>query len=184
MSKIKGTVANVGKGKFSYFIMLEEKSEFYFNTKFEPKCGLGDTVGIEFEQKAANRGNVKKVTLLTDSGSAKGVADYDSSSTSDTGGVPVKRQDSIVFQNSRTAAIRTLKILLVEEAFATKGKPDEKRIQIEALIDELTARYFNAAINPRESSVLKENAEIEQDGDDGEASAWPEESAASGEWED
>ena len=48
MSKIKGTVARCGKGKYSYFIVLDEKDGFYFNTKYEPMCGVGDVVGIEY----------------------------------------------------------------------------------------------------------------------------------------
>ena len=65
MAKVKGTVTRAGKGKFSYFVQLDG-NDFYYNTKFEPPCGEGDVVGIEFEQKGPSRGNIKKIKVLTD----------------------------------------------------------------------------------------------------------------------
>ena len=50
MSRKKGTVEKVGKSKFSFYIRLDNDTR-YFNTKFEPKCGVGDTVGLEFVEK-------------------------------------------------------------------------------------------------------------------------------------
>ncbi len=161
MSRCKGKVTGIGKGKFSYFIRLDTKDGFYFNTKYDPKCGIGDVVGIEFEQKAENRGNVKKVQILEDSGSPKGMQAQDTGGG--TGGGGGSRQDSIVWQHSQEMALGLVTILLANEAFAAKGKIDAKRVQIEELVDELTTRLFNDASDPRKSKAFLSNSDIDED---------------------
>ena len=178
MAKTKGRVTGCGKGKYSYFITLEGHDGFYFNTKYEPKCGEGDIVGIEFEQKAENRGNVKRVTVLERN--STGYADTSSNSSGGTatsfnaasGG---DRQESIVWQSSRKDALVAVGILLHQEAFALKGKPDAKRVQIEELLDEITFKYFSDATDPKASNAYKTNAEVEAD----EAAAEPPREGAS-----
>ena len=169
MSKIKGTISGCGKGKFSYFITLEEKEGYYFNTKFEPKCGKGDVVGIEYESKADNRGNVQRIEVLEKNSSGyedtskkadSGYASNSGSSKSAGGG---DRQDSIVWQSSRKDALVAAGLILQVEAYALKGKTDEKRVQLDGLIDEITARYFADASDPRKSVAYTTNAEIEAD---------------------
>lgn len=181
MSKIKGTVSGVGKGKFSYFITLESKDGFYFNTKYEPKCGKGDVVGIEYEQKAENRGNVKRVEVLEDNGAPKGVQGGGgegggSGGKAETGGA---RQDSIVWQHSQEMALLLAGTLLSNEAFIIKGKADEKRVQIEELVDELTVRLFKDAMKPLDSEAYKTAGGIDSDSG-GEES----EKEEKGEWDD
>ena len=173
MSKCKGKVTALGKSKFSYFVMLDTKDGFYFNTKFEPKCGKDDVVGIDYTSKGENRGNVSKITLLEDSGSPKGVqAKEEFSGGGSSGGG--NRQDSIVFQSSRKDALVMIGVLLGAEAFATKGGPDAKRVQIESLLDEITARYFKDASDPLKSDVITSNAVVDDDAGegDGEKDGW------------
>lgn len=180
MAKIKGTVGNVGKGKFSYFVVLDEKDGYYFNTKFEPKCGKGDVVGIEYIEKGSNRGNVQKIVVLE--ANSSGYSEAPAASGKDypaaTGG---NRQDSIVWQSSRKDALVAVGIMLQQEAYMLKGKPDAKRIQIDGLIDEITVRYFADASDPMKSKAYTLNAEVTEDVPDEE----PEESEAGGadEWE-
>lgn len=163
MSRIKGTVSKVGKSQYSYFIMLDEE-QFYYNTKFEPKCKEGDVVGIEFAKKADNRGQIQKVTILTvGDGPAN---DFESKPSRPSGGRPAAggdRQDSIVWQHSQEMALRATNIIIASGGFAIKGTADKKRIQIEGLVDELTARYFNDAMNPRQSEAFKTASEIDSD---------------------
>ncbi len=182
MSKVKGTVTKQGKSKFSYYVMIDTKDGFYFNTRYEPKCGEGDVVGIEYESKGENRGNVKKITILEDNGGPKGVPKSEwNEGGSKTGGGGGNRQDSIVFQSSRKDALVLVGILLGAEAYATKGKADAKRVQIEGLLDELTAKFFADASDPRKSKVLTDNAELEEDsgggdewgGDKDDGDEWP-----------
>ena len=182
--KIKGTVSNTGEGKFSKFIMLEERDGFYFNTKFEPKCGKGDVVGIEYEQKGDTRGNIKKVVVLEDNG---GLAAASSSDSWDDTPAPSKgaappvgdRRDSIVWQSSRKDALVLAGILLGAEAFKATGKADAKRTQIEALVDEITVGFFHAASDPRNCEAFKESAVIDED------AAEPEEDdAKDGDWDE
>lgn len=175
MAKIKGTVSKASKGKFGYFLMLDG-NDFYYNTKFEPKCGEGDVVGIEYDPKGPTRGNVKRVQILEDntggyananSESGGGGGNFSSGSrgggsSSNAGG---DRQDSIITQHSQEMAISAAALIISNDAYAIKGKPDEKRVQIEGLIDELTAKFFLQAEKPRDT-VLKGAAEIEADAAD------------------
>lgn len=190
MSKCKGTVSGCGKGKFSYFITLQEKEGYYFNTKFEPKCGKGDVVGIEYESKADNRGNIKRVEVLeknsngyedTSKKADSGFSALPGSSKSAGGG---DRQDSIVWQSSRKDALVAAGLILQVEAYALKGKPDEKRVQLDGLIDEITARYFADATDPRKSAAYTTNAEIEADSDSSEGEAETETEEKADEWGD
>jgi len=187
MSKRKGTVSGVGKGKFSFFVQLDDDG-FYFNTKFEPKCGIGDVVGIEFDKKADNRGNVKNIKVLEDSGSPKGVQERASSGGGGTGNYTAdpNRQASIVFQSSRKDALVFITTLLAAEAFAVKGKADAKRVQLEELLDEITVKFFNDAMNPKDSDAFKNAGEIEEDAkeDEGETKSDEKSDEWNDEWED
>jgi len=173
MSKIKGTVSRAGKSKFSYFIQLDG-NDFYYNTKFEPKCGEGDVVGVEFKPQGDTRGQIKMIKVLEDNsgGYAKansekgddwGGSSGGGSKKSSGGGGGGDRQDSIVWQHSQEMAISLASQLLAAEAYAVKGKPDEKRVQIEGLVDELTARLFSDALDPRNSTAFKDNKVISED---------------------
>ena len=184
MSKCKGTVTACGKGKFSFFITLKERDGFYFNTKYEPKCGVGDVVGIEFEKKADNRGNVKKVTLLEDNGGKKGVQ---SAGGSGGGAASGERQDSIIWQHSQEMALSLVGLLIANEAFALKGKSDAKRVQIEELLDELTTRLFKDASNPKKSKAFTGSEEIEKDsegGEEGGKDEWDDDKDGGDTWDD
>lgn len=179
MSKCKGTVTAQGKSQYSFYVQLDTKDGFYFNTKFEPKSGIGDVVGIEYEAKGDKRGNVQKITILEDNGGPKGVQKKASGS-----GYKAEpgRQDSIVFQSSRKDALMLVGILLNVEAFALKGKPDARRVQLEELLDEVTARFFKDASAPLKSAVLTANAEIEEDA--GESDEWDNSKDDGDEWDD
>ena len=161
MSRCKGTVTSVGKGKFSFFILLDSKDGHYFNTKFEPKCGIGDVVGIEYEPKGDKRGNVQKVQILEDSGSPKGVQERASSGGGAKGGPNV--QDSIVFQSSRKDALVFLGMLIAADAVKFKGKADALRLQMTETLDEITAAFFKDAAAPRKSSALTTAEELSDD---------------------
>ena len=183
MAKIKGTVSNTGEGKFSKFIMLEERDGFYFNTKFEPKCGKGDVVGIEYEQKGDTRGNIKKIVVLEDNGGAAASSSdsWDDTPAPSKGATPASnnRQDSIVWQSARKCAVPFVAALLAAEAFKPTGKADAKRTQIENLLDEVTYRFFTAAADPRNSEAFKTNTKIDED------AAEPEEDdAKDGDWDE
>jgi len=167
VSKVKGTVTKCDKGKFSYFVMLDTKEGFYFNTKYEPKCGEGDVVGIEYEQKANNRGNVKRIEVLE-----KNSDGYKPSSNSDAGGgggssaqTGGGRQDSIVWQSSRKDALVLAGLLVTEKGIKLppESKPDARRTVIEELIDEVTCKFFADASDPRNSGAFITNAEVEED---------------------
>ena len=131
MSKIKGTVTGVGKSQYSYFVRLDG-NPFYYNTKYEPKCGEGDVVGIEFEQKGDARGNIKKLTVLEKNsdgykGDAGGGKSAGSARSAPAGG---DRQDSIVWQHSQEMALRLSTLILANGGYAVKRKTDEKRLQV------------------------------------------------------
>lgn len=182
MSKCKGTVSGCGKGKFSYFITLEEKEGFYFNTKYEPKCGKGDVVGIEYMQKAENRGNVQKVKVIESN--SNGYEDTSQSYSSNSGGGAAPsggRQDSIVWQSSRKDALVFVGMLLANDGFALKGKTDAKRTQLEELVDEVTFTFFAAASDPKASNAYATNAEVEEDAAEDEGKA---ESKGDDAWDD
>ena len=181
MSKVKGTVSGCGKGKYSFFITLVEREGFYFNTKYEPKCGKGDVVGIEFTPKGDSRGNVQKVIILESnsngyedtggSGGGKG-----GGSGGGSGGGNADRQDSIVWQSSRKDAL-VLAGLLVSNEYVKVPKGDKGRIVIEALVDEVTARFFGDASDPKKSAAYTTNVGIEED-------AKPEGDDSGGDWDE
>ena len=196
MSKAKGTVSGCGKGKYSYFITLNEREGFYFNTKYEPKCGKGDVVGIDYEQKGDSRGNVKKVVVLEKnsngyedtSGKFSGGGGSGGSSGGGTGGGD--RQDSIVFQSSRKDALVAAGLLIQTETVKIP-KGDKGRIVIEALIDEITVRFFKDASDPKASEAYSTYTEIEEDakepepsGDSGAEWEGEEKDAGSVEWDE
>ncbi len=194
MAKRKGTVSRVGKGQYSYFIQLDGDG-FYFNTKYEPKCGEGDVVGIEFTKKDDKRGQIKNVTILEQNSSGYKASASNSGGGSGGGGGGGDRQDSIVYQSSRKDAIVFVTLLLTNEAFAIKGKPEDMRVQLEELLDEITGRFFKDASDPRKSNALtgdgaddeddaKESSNDDWEGDneksDGKKGEW----AGDDEWED
>ena len=178
MAKVKGTVSGCGKGKFSYFVTLQEKDGFYYNTKFEPKCGKGDVVGIEFEQKADNRGNVKKITVLESNSNgyedtSKSFSEKGGNTQSGVGNKPGgggDRQNSIIWQHSQEMAISTTHMLVTTDGIKLPpaSKPDARRVVIEALVDELTVKFFKDASDPLASKAYSDGAGIEEDAGDGE----------------
>ena len=189
MARCKGTVTGCGKGKFSFFITLDSKDGFYFNTKYEPKCGIGDVVGIEYEPKGDKRGNVQKVQILEDSGSPKGVQSRESSggSGSNSGGsytASPDRQASIIFQSSRKDALVFLGLLIEKEAVKFKGKADSLRVQITETLDEITAAFYKDAAAPDKSNALTTAAELADDSPGEEESGKKGEWANQGSWDD
>jgi hypothetical protein len=194
MSKIKGTVSKKGESKFSHFVMLEEKDGFYFNTKFEPKCDEGDVVGIEFDQKRDNAGQISKIVVLEKGDGPKDSGGWDDKpSTSKSGGKSAPKgnatQDSIRWQAARNSALQAVEIILSVDGFATKGKADAKRLQVEALVDEITVRYYNDANDPKgsqayivNSGVADDAADSEEFGGDESKAAEQAETSAKGDW--
>ena len=167
MSRIKGTVTGEGKSQYSYYVRLDG-NQFYYNTKYEPKSGIGDVVGIEFEQKGEARGNIKKLTVLEKNSSgyeaSKPSGDWKETTKPEGGG---SRQDSIVWQHSQEMALLLSTLILANGGYAVKGKTDEKRLQVEGLVDELTARLFRDALDPRKSAAFTGAAEVEKDAEGG-----------------
>jgi hypothetical protein len=170
-SKRKGTVSKIGKSKFSYFIQLDGDGH-YFNTKFNPKCGEGDVVGITFDRKNDQRSQIKDVKLLEDKGGPKGYqdsgGDFGGGGSSNKGGgfkAEPGRQDSIVYQSSRKDALVLAGIILSNDAIKLPKDADKRRTVIEALVDETTATYFAAASDPK--SALKGETEVSKDADGG-----------------
>lgn len=167
-SKVKGKVSKILKSKFGYAIMLDD-SKFYYNTNYDPKVGEGDVVGIMFERKGDNRGNIKKVKLLTDGGSPKGFQGGNrggggggGSSNNDPA-----RQQSIVYQ-SVLKTVPGLAALIIEHGGIKipKTKPDAARIVIEELIDELAIKYTKIALDPREALKGLKDAKGESEAND------------------
>ena len=170
MSKIKGTVTSTGKGKFSFFVCVDSKDGFFFNTKFDPKCGKGDVVGIEYTQKDEKRGNISKLVVLEKNSSESAAGDnWDDDAPKATTPAAYKapeggnRQDSIVWQHSQEMGLIAAGLLLANGGFAVKGKADAARAQILALANELSYGYFQDALDPRKSAAFKESAQIEED---------------------
>lgn len=179
MSKTaQGTVSKVGKSKYSYFVMLDGEN-FYYNTKFEPKCNEGDEVKILFEQKAENRGNIKKLKVVS-----KGTGPAPQKTYGGGGGTD-NRQDSIVWQHSQEMAIRYVDAMLAAEVIPLKGDFDAKETFIRSLVDEATVRFFNAAMDPRKSPAYEDTKKVEDTvkdaGDD-----WGDDDSGSGDdgWDD
>jgi hypothetical protein len=183
MSKVKGTISKFGKGKFGFFLMLEEKDGFYFNTKYDSdQYGVGDTVGIEYLSKGETRGNVKKVKLLKDSGGTKGAQESaPRSGGGGGGGGYTDRSPSIVMQHSQEMAIAYVSLLIEQGAVSVAGKADAKRTQISAYVDEETDRFYAAAIDPKGPSTSEDSTPPKAEDADEE---WDDESEEDDEWED
>ncbi len=170
MSKIKGTVTRAGKGQYSYFLQLDG-NDFYYNTKFKPKCGEGDGVGIEFTSKDDSRGQITNVKVFEENSGG-----YDKSNSEKSeggggksgGGGGTDRNQSIVYQSSRKDALVFVGILLGAEAFAVKGKADARRVQLDELLDEYTRKFYAAAIDPA-SAVAENGGEESDDAPEGES---------------
>lgn len=167
MSKRKGTVTKIGKSQYSYYIQLDGDSH-YFNTKYNPKCGVGDVVGITFDPKGEQRSQIKDVKILEDKGGPKGMQDGGGSGGGSGGGGGYKaepgRQDSIVYQSSRKDALVLTDILVSNDAIKLPKDADKRRTIIEALVDETTVAYFAAASNPK--AAMKAEEEVKADADD------------------
>lgn len=168
MSKRKGTVSKIGKSQYSFYILLDGE-QFYFNTKFEPKCGVGDTVGIEYEPKGDKRGQIKNVKILEDSGSPKGLQESSGGGGGGRSGggsytADPDRQASIIFQSSRKDALVLADLLVSNEAIKLPKDADKRRTVIEALVDETTYAYFKAASDPK--AALKDEAGVDDDADE------------------
>lgn len=173
MSKIKGTVTRTGKGKFSYFVGLDSKDGFYFNTKFEPKCNEGDVVGIEYEQKGETRGNIQKIVVLEANPNPPAKDSWDSSepgkwSEADVSNYKkaiggVNRQDSIVWQHSQEMGIQMTALLVANGGFTVKGKADAIATQLTEKVNEIAYSQFNDALDPRASVAFTTNAELAKD---------------------
>jgi hypothetical protein len=167
MSKRKGTVTKIGKSQYSFYIQLDGDSH-YFNTKFDPKCGVGDVVGITFDKKGEQRSQIKDVKILEDKGGPKGMQGGGGSGGGKGGGgytAEPGRQDSIVYQSSRKDALVLVDILVSNGAIKLpKTNVDGRRTVIEALVDETTVAYFAAASNPK--AAMKAEEEVKADADD------------------
>ena len=169
-SKRKGTVSKIGKSKFSYFVQLDSDG-FYFNTKYDPKCGVGDVVGITFEPKGDTRGQITAIKILEDKGGPKGMqAEGDSGGGGGKSGgtytASPDRQDSIIYQSSRKDALVLAGILVSNDGIKLPKDTDKRRTIIEALVDETTLVYFRAAEKPREALKAEAKTSDDADGDD------------------
>jgi hypothetical protein len=170
MAKKKGTVSKAGKSKFSYFVQLDGDG-FYYNTKFKPKCGEGDVVGIEYERQNDQRGQIKNLKVLEDNSGG-----YDSSNSERSGGGKPSgrstggggdRQDSIIWQSCQKASAVLVQAEVAAGACASKGNPDSKAAEIKGRFDELTVSLFEDASDPKNSQTYKDVKGIEKDaGDD------------------
>lgn len=75
----------------------------------------------------------------------------------------------IVWQHSQEMAIDAARLLIEQEAvkLGAKNKPEERKVQILALIDELTVKFHNESFKP--DAVLEAEKEVDDDwGDDSE----------------
>ncbi len=183
MAKRKGTVSKIGKSKYSYFIQLDGDGH-YFNTKYDPKCGVGDVVGVEFEPKGEQRSQIKKVVTLDDKGGPKGYQDSGGGYGGGGGGGSYKndnRQESIIFQSSRKDALVLVGLLLDHETVKVP-KGDPGRVVIEELVDEVTARFIKDASNP--SEAFKNAKAAEKDADDDWDDSDDSSPSNSGDWDD
>jgi hypothetical protein len=168
MSKKKGTVTGVGKGTYSYFIQIDTMDGFYFNTKYEPKCGKGDVVGIEYNKKDDKRGNVQKVTIIE-----KNSDGYKPTNTGGGGGgagggykAEPGRQESIVYQSSRKDALAYLALLLENKGFTLKGAAGKIEEQLEQKLTQIIGEFYQDAMTPSKSPALVGVAEDEKEDKD------------------
>ncbi len=154
MSKAKGKVARIGDGKYSKYIMLENKDGFYFNTKYNPKCGVDDVVGITYTPKGEARGNISKIEILEDAGGPKGV--QENARVSSGGGGD--RNASIIMQHSQEMALRYVTILLSAEAIKLPKVSDREEF-VSTLVDESISRFNEQATNPGKPAVVESEEE-------------------------
>ena len=145
MSKAKGTVKLVGNGKFSNFVMLEDRDGFYFNTKFNPKCGVGDVVGIEFEPKGDTRGNIKRLVVLEDNGAPKGVQESAAPARSGGGRGGADQRPSIVWQHSQEMAVRFVAVLVSSESIKLPAAAKREDF-LSTLVDNYTTKFDTEAL--------------------------------------
>ena len=145
MSKTKGKVKLVGSGRFSKFVMLEERDGFYFNTKFDPPCGIGDIVGIEFEPKGDMRGNIKRIVVITDNGAPKGVQESAADSPSGGGG---DKTPSIVWQHSQEMAIRFVSTLVSSESIKLPAAAKREDFLV-GLVDGYTEKFNTEGLSAK-----------------------------------
>ena len=183
MSKIKGTVTRVGDGKFSKFVMIDARDGFYFNTKFDPKCGVGDVVGIEYEPKGDTRGNIKKLVLITDNGAPKGVQESSAPTGGGRSGGGADQRPSIVWQHSQEMAIRVVGLLVSNECIKLP-KAAEREDFVAGLVDGYTVRYnadaLAAKIAGADEPIDEKPADEWSDEKDAESDEW----ASTDEWSD
>lgn len=171
MAKKKGVVSKAGKSKFGYFLMLDGE-DFYYNTKFEPKCGEGDVVGVEFKQTGPSRGQINKVVVLTNNSGG-----YSSSNSERKGGGGggfsgggtggSDRQDSIIWQSCQKVASSLVAAEVAAGALASKGNAESKAIEIKGRFDELTFLLFADASDPKNSKTYESIAKLHKDADGG-----------------
>lgn len=158
--RVRGVVFRAGKSKFGFYIKLDGDDTFY-NTKYEPKVGEGDEIGIEFDRKGRSC-NIKNVKVFSKAdraprgnGSGNGSGGYQPA-----GG---DRQDSIVWQSSRKDAIEMAALLLTNGAVTMPKTANDRAVIVDGLVNKLTYRYFLDASNPRGSDTFKEEAGVEAD---------------------
>lgn len=193
MARIKGTVTKAGKSQYSYYVMLDG-ADFYYNTKFKPKCGEGDVVGIEFTKKAANRGQISKLKVLENNSGGYDASNSERGNSGSGGPRPNyrassaeggDRQDSIIWQHSQEMALSAADLLIQAGGFVPKGKDAEtKKLDVLTLVDELTVRYFEDASNPKQSKAYKETKGVEADAGDPDDWDSPSNEASDDDWDD
>lgn len=175
MARKKGTVTRAGKSKFSYYIQLDG-DQHYYNTKFKPKCGEGDVVGLEFNKQNDQRSQIKSIKVLESnsggydsSNSERGTGSAGGSSRSNSGG---DRQDSIIWQSCQKVAAVLVEAEVAAGAVAAKGNPESKSAEIKGRFDELTVSLFEDASDPRKSKTYADVKGIEKDAGDDSGDGW------------
>jgi hypothetical protein len=177
MSKVKGKVARIGDGKFSKYIMLEERDGFYFNTKFNPKCGVGDVVGITFTPKGDTRGNISDVKILEDAGGPKGV--QEDAAPAGRGKSYSDDRPSIVWQHSQEMALLLVTLLVSSESIKLPKAADREDF-IAGFVDDYTVRFNAEALTAKLAGDETEAPTTAEDFDDKPTDEW----AADDEWAD
>lgn len=189
MARRKGKVSKIGKSKYSFFIQLDGDGH-YFNTKYNPKCGVGDVVGLTYEPKGEQRSQIKDVKLLEDNGGPKG---YQESSGGGFGGGSSKgggsyasdpdRQASIIYQSSRKDALVMAELILSNDGIKLPKAEDARRTVIEELVSEFTLSFFTDASNPSKATAGAKA--VSDDAEGGDDDSWDEpESGGSDDWDD
>lgn len=114
----------------------------------KPNVSEGDYVKVTVEQDANGRDKVTEVKKLKNP-PARAAARYSGTTSSDSASGGTTKQSSIHYQNSRTAAIEVVKLLVEQDALGDLPKTGTKPAQakrfaiITAAIDKLTIQYFN-----------------------------------------